>query len=84
MSSINNVPVPPSSVESSLYEQALTLSHFERLVGKCSSKQITQHTLDTFILARGKEVKRSTLNKDMRWIKYHAVDQIPVTDWLKA
>lgn len=28
-------------VESSLYEQALTLSHFERLVGKCSSKQIT-------------------------------------------
>ncbi|MHC4580430.1 MAG: tyrosine-type recombinase/integrase [Planctomycetota bacterium] len=56
-------------VESSLYEQALTLSHFERLVGKCSSKQITQYTIDTFILDRGKEVKRSTLNKDISNLK---------------
>jgi integrase len=56
-------------VESSLYEQALTLSHFERLVGRCSSKQITQHSIDTFILDRGKEVKRSTLNKDISNLK---------------
>jgi integrase len=56
-------------VESSLYEQALTLSHFERVVGRCSSKQITQHTIDTFILDRGKEVKRSTLNKDISNLK---------------
>jgi len=56
-------------VESSLYEQALTLSHFERLVGRCSSKQITQNTIDTFILDRGKEVKRSTLNKDISNLK---------------
>jgi integrase len=55
--------------ESSLYEQALTLSHFERLVGRCSSKQITQNAIDTFILDRGKEVKRSTLNKDISNLK---------------
>jgi hypothetical protein len=29
-------------VEASLYEVALTLRHFERLVGKCNSKQITK------------------------------------------
>jgi len=52
-------------VESSLYEEALTLRHFERLVGRCSSRQITQHAIDTFIPERGKEVKRSTLNKDI-------------------
>ena len=52
-------------VEASLYEEALTLRHFERLVGRCSSKQITQHAIDTFILDRGKEVKRTTLNKDI-------------------
>ncbi|MHC4368339.1 MAG: tyrosine-type recombinase/integrase [Planctomycetota bacterium] len=56
-------------VESSLYEQALTLSHFERLVGRCSSKQITQNAIDTFILDRSKEVKRSTLNKDISNLK---------------
>jgi integrase len=56
-------------VESSLYEQALTLGHFERLVGECSSKHITQHTIDTFILDRSKEVKRSTLNKDISNLK---------------
>jgi integrase len=53
-------------VEDSLYEVALTLRHFERLVGKCNSKQITQNAIDNFILDRGKEVKRSTLNKDIR------------------
>ncbi|MHC4070516.1 MAG: tyrosine-type recombinase/integrase, partial [Planctomycetota bacterium] len=56
-------------VEASLYEEALTLRHFERLVGRCSSKQITQHATDTFILERGKEVKRTTLNKDISNLK---------------
>jgi integrase len=49
-----------------LYETALTLSHFERLIGRCSSRQITQNAIDKFILDRGKEIKRSTLNKDIR------------------
>ncbi|MHC4411738.1 MAG: hypothetical protein ACYSW6_01970, partial [Planctomycetota bacterium] len=53
----------------SLYETALTLRNFERLVGKCSSKQITQNTIDQFILKRGNEVKRPTLNKDIRNLK---------------
>ena len=52
--------------EDSLYEVALTLRNFERLVGKCNSKQITQNTIDKFILERGNEVKRPTLNKDIR------------------
>ena len=52
--------------ESSLYETALTLRHFERLVGKRNSKQITQNIIDKFILQRGNEVKRPTLNKDIR------------------
>jgi len=53
-------------VEASLYEVALTLRHFERLVGKCNSKQITQNAVDKYILQRGKEVIRSTVNKDIR------------------
>jgi integrase len=52
--------------EASLYETALTLRHFEGLIGKCNSKQITQNTVDKFILQRGQEVKRTTLNKDIR------------------
>ena len=28
--------------DGTLYESALTLRHFERIVGKCNSKQITQ------------------------------------------
>jgi integrase len=55
--------------EGTLYEHALTLRNFERIVGKCSSKQITQNIIDTFILERTKEVKRPTLNKDIRNIK---------------
>jgi len=55
--------------QATLYETALTLSHFERLIGKCRSKQITQNTIDKFILDRGKEIKRSTLNKDIRNLK---------------
>ena len=53
-------------VEDSLYEVALTLRHFERIVEKCNSKQITQNAIDKYILERGKEVIRSTLNKDIR------------------
>ena len=53
-------------VDASLYEEALTLRHFERLLGRCSSKQITQSAIDKFILDRGKEIKRSTLNKDIK------------------
>jgi len=54
------------SVEASIYEVALTLRHFERLVGRCNSKQITQSAIDKYILKRGKEVIRSTVNKDIR------------------
>ncbi|MHC4535116.1 MAG: tyrosine-type recombinase/integrase [Planctomycetota bacterium] len=53
-------------VEDSIYEAALTLRHFERIIGKCNSKQITQSVIDKYILERGKEVIRSTLNKDIR------------------
>ena len=55
--------------ESTLYEIALSLRNFERLVGKCNSKQITQNNIDKFILERGSEVKRPTLNKDIRNLK---------------
>jgi integrase len=55
--------------QATLYETALTLSHFERLVRRCNSRQITQNAIDEFILERGKEVKRSTLNKDIRNLK---------------
>ena len=55
--------------QATLYETALTLRHFERLIGRCSSKQITQNAIDTFILDRGREIKRSTLNKDIRNLK---------------
>ena len=53
-------------VEASIYEVALTLRHFERLVGRCNSKQIKQNAIDKYIIERGKEVIRSTLNKDIR------------------
>ena len=53
-------------VEASIYEAALTLRHFERIIGRCNSKQITQNAIDKFILERGKEIVRSTLNKDIR------------------
>lgn len=53
-------------IEATLYEIALTLRHFERLIGKCNSKQIAQNSIDKFILQRSNEIKRSTLNKDIR------------------
>jgi len=52
--------------EASIYETMLTLRHFERLIRPGSSRQITQQSLDTFVLERGKEVKKDTLNKDIR------------------
>ena len=55
--------------EGTLYEHALSLRNFERIVGKCNSKQITQNVIDKFMLERGTEVKRPTLNKDIRNIK---------------
>ncbi len=55
--------------EGTLYEHAFTLRNFELIVGKCNSKQITQSIIDKFILERTKEVKRATLNKDIRNIK---------------
>ena len=55
--------------EGTLYEIALSLRNFERVVGKCSSKQITQSAIDKFILQRGNEVSRPTLNKDIRNLK---------------
>jgi integrase len=51
--------------DASIYEVLLTLRHFERLVGSDSSKQITQQSLDTFVLQRSEEVGKSTLNKDV-------------------
>jgi integrase len=55
--------------EGTLYEIALSLRNFERLTGKCNSKQITQSGIDKFILQRGTEVSRPTLNKDIRNLK---------------
>ena len=51
--------------EASLYEIQLTLRHFKRVVGVNSSKQITQQSLGAFVLRRGEEVVKSTLNKDI-------------------
>jgi len=52
--------------EASIYEATLTLGHFERLAGPQSPKTITQNMLDQFILDRGQEVQKNTLNKDIR------------------
>jgi integrase len=55
--------------EDTLYEHSLSIRNFERIVGKCNSKQITQNVIDDFILKRSPEVKRPTLNKDLRNLK---------------
>jgi len=52
--------------EASIYEAMLTLGHFERLAKPDSSKRINQSILDKFILDRGNEVQKMTLNKDIR------------------
>ena len=55
--------------EATLYEVALSLRNFERLSGEHNSRQISQAIVDKFILQRGTEVQRPTLNKDIRNIK---------------
>jgi len=55
--------------EGTLYEHVLSLRNFKRLEGECNSKQITQNVIDDFILQRSPEVKRATLNKDLRNLK---------------
>jgi len=52
--------------ETSIYEAILTLGHFQRLAGAESSRAVTQNVLDKFILGRGQEVEKNTLNKDIR------------------
>ena len=53
-------------VDASIYEVFLTLRHFRRIICLNSSKEITQQSLDTFMLKRKDEVGKSTLNKDIR------------------
>ena len=55
--------------EGTIYEHVLSLRNFERLEGKRNSKQITQNIIDDFILQRSPEVRRATLNKDLRNLK---------------
>lgn len=52
--------------DASIYESLLTLRHYERLVGSSSSRHVTQQSIDGFIMERGKEVGKNTLNKDIR------------------
>ena len=70
--------------ESSIYEVVLTLRHYERLVGPNSSKDITQQSLDTFVLRRSEEIKKITLNKDIKnmhaFLKWAAKNRFVVPD----
>ncbi|MBN2330314.1 MAG: tyrosine-type recombinase/integrase [Candidatus Aenigmarchaeota archaeon] len=53
-----------------IYQAMLTLKkHFRHACGPLNSKQITQASLDKFILKRGKQVGRFTLNKDISNMK---------------
>ena len=52
--------------EALIYEVILTLRHYGRLVGPKSSKDITQQSPDTFGLKRSREIKKNTLNKDIK------------------
>jgi integrase len=52
--------------ETSIYEAMLTLGHFKRLTGLYSSRSVIQSVLDQFVLDRGREVQKNTLNKDIR------------------
>ena len=52
-------------VNASIYEVLLTLRHFKRIVGTNSSKEITQQSLDMFVLTRGEGIGKNTLNKDI-------------------
>jgi hypothetical protein len=63
--------------EPSLYETALTLRHFERLIGKCNSKQITQHSIADII-----QTIRSVLAREAR-TKIHPAFTRALTKCLK-
>lgn len=52
--------------KASIYEAMLTLGHFKRLTEPHSSRSVTQNVLDQFVLDRGQEVEKNTLNKDIR------------------
>lgn len=52
--------------KASIYEAMLTLGHFKRLTEPHSSRSVTQNVLDQFVLGRGQEVEKNTLNKDIR------------------
>lgn len=53
-----------------IYQAMLTLKkHFREACGPLNSKQITQATIDKFILKRQKNVGRFTLNKDISNMK---------------
>jgi len=53
-----------------IYQAMLTLKkHFHDLCGPLNSKQVTQKTVDKFIIKRGKQVNRHTLNKDISNMK---------------
>jgi len=52
--------------EASIYEAMLTLDHFKRLTELHASRAVTQNALDQFVLDRGQEVEKNTLNKDIR------------------
>ena len=53
-----------------IYQAMLTLKkHFRELIGPLNSKQINQKSIDKFIIKRGKQVKRHTLNKDISNMK---------------
>ncbi len=49
----------------SIYEALLTLRHYERLAGPSTSRYVTQQSVDEFILERGKEVAKNTLNSQI-------------------
>lgn len=55
--------------ESTLYEIALSLRNFKDLTDCHGSRQLLQSMIDKFILLRGKQIQRGTLNKDIRNIK---------------
>jgi integrase len=53
--------------EGTLYEIALSLRNFERLVGKCSSKQITQNVIDNFSHKRWKKICQDAGLTDLKF-----------------
>jgi len=56
--------------DESIYQAMLTLKkHFRNACCPLNSKQITQASIDKFILKRGKQVGRFTLNKDISNMK---------------